>query len=193
MKKRKGFALAMVLILMVFIIGISAVIMDMTTNYVSSSQSTIDHQKLYNAAQSGIEWGKAVLWKNREHLHSDLISGVNDSSDVFATLDDNSTIIHEIDGGPPTIGGIQVGLRILDCNYTPPSEFKEGLPPVCPNSDISSGDVTGVGQVGFSNIIDPNRNIQINSDGTYDHKYFLQSIASHNSKSLTIKSMVVIK
>lgn len=195
MRKRSGFSLALVLIIMVFIIGISAVIMDMTTNYVSSSQSTIDHQKLYNAAQSGVEWGKALLWVNSDDLDLTLKTYNSSSADLFAVLSGDTEPLHE-KGAKPVFDDIDIDVFILDCNYIPPSSFVNDIPPVV--LPVTYDPALGSGavfQVGYSNIMDPNRNITMTAaPGTTKYFFIIRSFASskNETKSYGIENMVVI-
>ena len=195
MRKRKGFALAMVLIVMVFIIGISAVIMDMTTNYVGSSQSTIDHQKLYNAAQSGIEWGKSMLSVNSDDVDLTLKTYISTSADIFAVLSGDSEPLHD-KGSKPVFEDIELTVSILDCNYSPPSIFVDGIPPVALPTTLDPGSGGGSAfQVGYSNIMDPNRNITMTATpGSTKYYFLIRSVASMKDKpkSYGIENMVVI-
>lgn len=195
MRKRKGFALAMVLIVMIFIIGISAVIMDMTTNYVGSSQSTIDHQKLYNAAQSGIEWGKAILFQNADDLFSDQLIFNNTLESILSRVEDGTTDGDIIDttSPPSSDPNISLSVVILDCNYDPNGFTSEILPPVVLTTPVDDGSSGETGQVGFSNILDPNRNIAMGSvnDFIY-HSYVIRSVAQIGPKSTEIENMVVV-
>lgn len=189
MKKRKGFALALVLVLMIFIIGISAVIMDMTTNYVSSSQSTIEHQKLYNAAQSGIEWGKAWLLDNSSDLDFTQLSDVDELSDLEATLQDGSSypVYSYADSA------ISVNIGLYYCNYVPASgvdPVAEDLPPVYEKYLATSSGSSNAG-IGTSGFIDPNRNLLgLGDEG--DEVFVIRSEATAQGKSTEIESMVVI-
>lgn len=179
--KRQGFSLPLVLIVMIFIIGISAVIMDMTTNYVGSSQATIDHQKLYNAAQSGIEDAKAWLLENAEDTVSkDAIENVTDWEDLLVHSRD-------LDGGD----GIGVQTFVLNCNYSTgsspdisnlPPIYKEYFPPG------TSSQMTGEGQSGY---IDPNRNL-LGMAGTGGRVFVIRSLAQLEGKRRGIEAMVVI-
>ena len=191
MRKRKGFALAMVLIVMVFIIGISAVIMDMTTNYVGSSQSTIDHQKLYNAAQSGIEWGRVKLWENSNDLYVEEQTFDGNLSSISAQHEDGSLIGTSMPI-PEGVDSIQV--NIYNCDYDPgsydPSLYD--LPPVY-NDYVSPGASAEdtFSPVGTSGYIDPNRNI-LGGDGVSDHVFVIRSKATKESKEIEIELMVVV-
>ncbi len=201
MRKQKGFALGMVLILMVVIIGISAVIMDMTTNYVGSSQATIDHQKLYDAAQSGIEWGKIRLYEEREDLYVGLQTYNGDLDDIRAKIQPD-LVASNIDSIPDTSiydsQNLELTVDILDCNY------KMGLGQTY-NSDLpiirlpydASEDGGGTIDVprGYSMIIDPNRVMTFSgSVGLKYHPFVIRSTAStkDGSKSFELESMVVM-
>lgn len=201
MKKRKGFALAMVLLIMVFIIGISAVIMDMTTNYVSSSQATIDHQKLYNAAQSGIEWGKIRLYENRADLYVNLQT-YNGNLDGIRAKIQPDLVASNIDTTPSTsiydFQYLDLTVDILDCNYQMGvgQTYNDDLPIIRLPYDSSEG---GGGTIdvprGYSMIIDPNRVMTFSgSVGLKYHPFVIRATAStkDGSKSFGLESMVVM-
>lgn len=183
MQKRSGFSLALVLVIMVFIIGISAVIMDMTTNYVSSSQSTIDHQKLYNAAQSGIEWGKGWLLDNKGELNVGTVSDVTNLDQLKAKKTDGTSYITYI-----SPDDIDVDVEIYACNYTSDA-YIDGAPPILESVGVSeSGSST---RYGYSNYLDPNRNnTGINNDIGY--AFVITSAAEYEDKDFKLETMVVI-
>ncbi|MBN1333084.1 MAG: hypothetical protein JW971_04900 [Synergistales bacterium] len=183
MKKRQGFSLALVLIIMLVVIFLSAVIMDLTTNYFSTSQATIEHQKLYNAAQSGVEEAKAWLLDSRGAISKDLVENVVDWEDVLVRS-------HDFEDG----NGISVETFVLNCNYVPDTDSSpdiSGLPPIYHEyfPPGTSSQITGEGQSGF---IDPNRNI-LGLRRTGGRVFVLRSIArTENNKRTGIESMVVI-
>ncbi len=185
--KRQGFSLPLVLIVMIFIIGISAVIMDMTTNYVGSSQATIDHQKLYNAAQSGLEDAKAWLYENRADLQiisEDVVPTA--SSDLFVKVSGSTYSYSDLHEGIDS-----VNVYVLTCDYMPPTGgYIQDLPPVYEEyfPPGTSSQVTGEGQSGF---IDPNRNI-LGLNTTGGRVFVIRSIAELEQKKTGIEAMVVI-
>jgi hypothetical protein len=67
------------------------------------------------------------------------------------------------------------------------------LPPVILTSEVDDGSSEENGQVGFSNILDPNRNIQMGSvnDFIY-HSYVIRASAQMGTKSTEIENMVVV-
>lgn len=181
MKRRRGFSLALVLIIMLVVIFLSAVIMDLTTNYFNSSQATIEHQKLYNAAQSGVEEAKAWLLDNRGAISKDLVEDVLEWEDLLVRS-------HDFDGGD----GITVDTFVLNCNYsTGVSPDIAGLPPIYEEyfPPGTSSQITGEGQSGF---IDPNRNI-LGLRRTGGRVFVVRSLArTEDTKRTGIEVMVVI-
>jgi len=191
-RRRKGFALGLVLIVMIVLIAMSAIIMDLTTNYTSSSQSVIDNEKLMNAAQSGLESGKAWLLEHRSELDFEQRENVDDLSDIRARYDNSGTMTYYtnyIYSDPE----ITVNVDIYYCNYVPSGSVdpvSEDLPPVYEKflASGSGGGGTGVGTSGF---IDPNRNLLgLGDEG--DEVFVIRSKASAEGKSTEIESMVVI-
>jgi len=193
--RRRGFALGLVLIVMIVLIGLSAVIMDITTNYAGTSRSVVEREELFNAAQSGIEWGKAMLWVNSDDLDITLKS-YNDSSDIFAVLSGDAEPIHD-KGLKPVFEDITLNVKILDCNFDPPENPDDNVPPVVlPKiaGETNSGNEANL-QLGYSNIIDPNRNISLfKIPGATQYFFLIRSIASSkdNGKKFGIDNMVVI-
>lgn len=180
--KRKGFSLPLVLIIMAVIIVLSAVIMDMTTNYFHSSKATIEHQKLYNAAQSGLEDAKAWLLTNRGSITKDAVLDVDEWSDLVVNSKD-------IDFGD----NINVSSVIFTCNYVPVANPDvSDLPPVYEGyyPPGSSGASDGEGQSGY---IDPNRNI-LGVSVSGGRVFVIRSTAmlQNTDKKTGIEAMVVI-
>lgn len=180
--KRTGFSLPLVLIIMAVVIVLSAVIMDMTTNYFGSSQATIEHQKLYNAAQSGLERAKAWLLVNRGSIDKNPILHVDEWTDLIINSDD-------VDFGD----NIRVNSFIFKCNYVPvTSPDISELPPVYkgyyPPGSSAAND--GEGQSGY---IDPNRNI-LGVTASGGRVFVIRSTANlqEKNKSTGIEAMVVI-
>lgn len=184
---RKGFSLPMVLILMAVMVIISAIIMDMTTSYFHSAQATVEHQNLYNAAQSGIEAAKAWLYYNRNNL--EVLSGDSvpvSSADLFAKVSGSPFVY------PGTHDHVDVTtVYVMSCNYTPPTGgYIRGLPPVYRAyfPGTVSGNMPGEGQSGY---IDPNRDLSGGS-GVSGRVFLIRSFASSESRRIGIESMVVI-
>jgi len=181
MKKRKGFSLALVLIIMLVVIFLSAVIMDLTTNYFNTSQATIEHQKLYNAAQSGLEEGKAWLLQNKDSIDSTKISPVNSIDDIT---------LHSADIAMD--GSISVEMKVFSCNYDPSgvSPSSMDLPPVY-EAYYPSGSGNIDSGVGTSTYIDPNRDLLGLAGGGHP-VFVVRSRAELEGKSTEIETMVVI-
>ena len=180
--KRRGFSLPLVLIIMAVVIVLSGIIMDMTTNYFASSQAAIEHQKLYNAAQSGLEDAKAWLLVNRSSIDKDPILDVDEWTDLVVNSDD-------VDLGD----NIRVTSLIFKCNYVPVANPDlSDLPPVYEGyyPPGSSGTNDGEGQSGY---IDPNRNI-LGVTVSGGRVFVIRSTAlmEDKNKSTGIEAMVVI-
>ena len=184
--------------------------MDMTTNYVSSSQATIDHQKLYNAAQSGIEWGKAwLVAEAREEDSGDLYSFWTYDADDFpipkgpVKVDDPTDIksklqVHAESLDVPELEE-HVSVVILTCNYesdgsSPHNTNKLYLPPPVikePAIELGSGG-SGTIPAGFSRIYDPNRQFATAGEIMLQAYVIRSQAVGNNDISKTLESLVVI-
>lgn len=192
-RKRRGFALGIVLIVMILLIALSAVIMDLTTNYAATSRSVVEREELFNAAQSGIEWGKAWLLENRQDMILDKLSAVDELSDLKARIDDGS-----VDGDPhPDYPNpdpdITVDVGIYYCNYviaTGVDPVAVDLPPVYEQYG-ASGSGSGGSGIGTSGFIDPNRNLL--GFGETGSVFVVRSEATFENKSTELETMVVVK
>jgi len=181
-RRRKGFALGLVLIVMIVLIAMSAIIMDLTTNYTSSSQSVIDNEKLMNAAQSGVEDAKAWLLGNAASLDVTQVSA-GTLADIEVKLDDSSPY-----PGYTLSGDITVNVDIYTCNYQSVS-YISGAPPIIESYGLSGGGSSS--RYGYSNYLDPNRN-NTGVTGELGHVFLVRSIATWDEKDKILKSMVVI-
>ena len=190
MRRRNGFSLALVLIVMILLIFLSAVIMDMTTNYFHSSESVITRNQLYNAAESGIQGGKAWLLSNSSDL--------NVLSDDFqlSASSDISELYVKVSGNPYSYGITHesidsVDVSILHCDYSA-SDHIEGLPPIYAEffSEGSTGVINdGEGQSGY---ISPPRNILGVGNVSGGRVFVITSKAVAGERDLEIEAMVVI-
>jgi len=199
-ERRQGFTLALVLIIMLIVIFMSAVIMDLTTNYFSTSQATIEHQKLYNAAQSGVEWGKAQLYANRENIYKELQS-YDGSLDSIRAKEESGVNPENIDTTVPIAlydsQNLDLTVDIIDCNYEMGGHsYNPHLPPIQhPYEVTDSGGVTLDVPRGFSMIIDPNRVMTFSGMvGLKFHPFIIRSVAStkDGSRDFGIENMVVM-
>lgn len=208
MKQRRAFVLPMILVFLFVGGALIAVTFDITNNSHEQSMQMITTGTLYNAAQSGLEWGKSQLLEHKEHLDRGtprtFIAGVSDLSALHATytpLGGTSTRVDEVLSGTAvkslSINGITVRVRILDCNYTvsgTPSVSDE-LPPLRPSANDTGG-TAGGSSPGFLNgttaIMDPYRVTSSGSWGYPRHFYVIRSTATHEERTKTIETMVVI-
>ena len=192
--RRRGFALGLVLIVMIVLIGLSAVIMDITTNYAGTSRSVVEREELFNAAQSGVEWGKAWLVENREANNLDLDvandgNQVNNLDEIKATLKDG-TIYGDYSYSH---SDIDVNLAIYKCNYVPSGTIdpvEDDFPPVY-GLYGASGSGSGNSGIGTSGFIDPNRNLL--GFGETGSVFVIRSEATFENKSTEIETMVVVR
>jgi hypothetical protein len=168
--------------------------MDITTNYAGTSRSVVEREELFNAAQSGIEWGKAWLLENRDDLILEEIEAVDNIDDLKARYDDgtvNGSAHEEYTHSEPDIS---VDVDILYCNYdsknVSSSIDKKILPPVYELYGASDSGVGGSG-IGTSGFIDPNRNLL--GFGETGSVFVIRSKATFENKSTEIETMVVVR
>jgi len=199
-RRRKGFALGLVLIVMIVLIAMSAIIMDLTTNYTSSSQSVIDNEKLMNAAQSGIEWGKAQLYSNEENIYKE-IQNYNGTLDSIRAKEEGGGIPTNINTVVPNSvydsQNLDLTVDILDCNYDMGGHsYSSTLPPIKHSYEVTESDGATIDVPrGFSMIIDPNRVMTFSGMvGLKFHPFIIRSVAStkDGSKNFGIENMVVM-
>ena len=206
-KDRKGgFAVISVLVILLILTFLSAIIMDLALNAHSTTMEMIENKKLYNAAQSGAEWGIAMLVANRDDLDDDVkdgISGISFSptnpvhiNAIRATVN-GGTYLDSTQPASSMFGtGITVEVDILDCNYEPPTNYHSLLPPVkLPASSGGEGGGGGPSGIppGTSAIIDPSRVLGLGGGGTQTLAFVVRSTASMAGKSTTVETMVEIQ
>lgn len=207
LKRRRAFILPLVLIFLLVGGALIAVSFDIADNSHQQAMQIVTSQELYNAAQSGIEWGKSQLLKHRDSLDQttpkEYRANGHDISDLNATYTSGMfsyRVWDEKQNGKEeilSVSGVKVQVSILDCNYTvtgTPSQA-DALPPLMPPSTGSSG--TGSGNnSGFINgttaIMDPYRVTSSGNGGYARHYYVIRSRATHNDRTKTIETMVVI-
>jgi hypothetical protein len=141
-----------------------------------------------------VEWGKSLLIQNAEIIYSDLLTFDNDFNSIRARIEDGTIGGKIIDTStPPSVDpNITLTVHIFDCNYDPNGYSTVGLAPV--KLVTAANDPTrGASQIGFSSIIDPNRNIVLNPASDYVFHYFIiKSKASIGTRDLEIENMVVL-
>jgi len=219
LRKRRAMALPLTLIFLLVGAVLVGTALYMVEDMFSASSHVVSETQLYNAAQSGIEKGKMVLVENRKDL--DRAEGeYKDDLDTIRAKRENSLDPLDkeeglwdmtIDGLP----GVEVTVDILDCNYRldPSLSFSPGqpgkdelsqaqrqdLPPRVPFIDGSGGGEVDDDRFlyGYSNVIDPNRNISPGGGHPSGHHYVIRSTAtaakgSEKEKVLSLETMVVV-
>jgi len=199
---KKGFALVSVLVILLVLTFMSAIIMDLTLNSHNTTMNVIEDKKLYNAAQSGVEYGIALLVAHRDDLDDEVktgISGITFSpanaahlNAVRATINDG-TILDNTQPDTALFGtGITVRVDILDCNYEPSSNYDPFLPPVRLATIEGGGGSAPSGiPSGTSVIIDPSHVLGLGG-GAQELAFVIRSRAIMNGKPKTIETMVTI-
>jgi hypothetical protein len=202
--RRGGFAVISVLVILLILTFLSAIIMDLALNAHSTTMEMIENKKLYNAAQSGAEWGVAMLVANRDDLDDDVkdgISGISFSptnpvhiNAIRATVN-GGTYLDSTQPASSMFGtGITVEVDILDCNYEPPTNYHSLLPPVkLPDTGGGGGTPGGLSQIGSSGYLDPNRNISFGSGGGTMRYFVVRSKAQvSGGREVAVETMVVV-
>ncbi|MGB4208717.1 MAG: hypothetical protein WBJ42_01055 [Thermovirgaceae bacterium] len=215
---RKMKAMALPLTLIFLLVGAVLVggALYVVENMFSTSSHVVSDSQLYNAAQSGIEQGKMAILENRKDLDRVEREYEGNLDKIRAIKKDSQFPLDEdlqempIDGLP----GVEVTVDILDCNYRleglsfspnqPGKEElsqaqREALPPRVPFIDGSGGGEVDDSQFlyGYSNVIDPNRNISPGGGRLSGHHYVIRSTATAakgtgKEKVLSIETMVVV-
>lgn len=218
---RKTKAMALPLTLVFLLVGAVLVggALYVVENMFSTSSHIVWQTQLYNAAQSGIEQGKMALVENRKNLDQEEREYTGISDEVRAIRKGSSDPLDKEEGlwNMPVDGlpGVEVTVDILDCNYRldPSLSFspdqpgkeevsqaqREELPPLIPFAYGSgSGEVDDSQFLyGYSNVIDPNRNISPGGGRSSGHHYVIRSTATaakgtDKEKVLSIETMVVV-
>ena len=198
---KKGFALVSVLVILLVLTFMSAIIMDLTLNSHNTTMNVIEDKKLYNAAQSGVEYGIALLVAHRDDLDDEVktgISGITFSpanaahlNAVRATINDG-TILDNTQPDTALFGtGITVRVDILDCNYEPSSNYDPFLPPVRLATTGGGGAASSL-PGGTSAIIDPSHAL-VFGGGPQTLAFVVRSRATMSGKTKTIETMIEIQ
>lgn len=218
---RKMKAMALPLTLIFLLVGAVLVggALYMVENMFSTSSHVVSETQLYNAAQSGIEQGKMALLENRKDLDQGEREYKDDLDQIRAIRIGASDFLDkEEDLWNMTINGlpdVEVTVDILDCNYRldPGLSFspdqpgkkelsqsqREELPPRIPFIGGSGGGEVDDSQFlyGYSNVMDPNRNISPGGGGPSGHHYVIRSTAKADGgtgkeKVMSIETMMVV-
>jgi hypothetical protein len=185
--RRKAFVLPLVLVIMLILFALAPAVIEVAANHFLIYSLASKREQLYNAAQSGIEWGKAELWRNRTSLNDEQKIYRGNLKDLAAVKAHGEEIAFDKEILPQLQGkNIKVYVTILDCNYELDelASYSEDLPPAFPSSaDISLGVPEG-----SSAIISPNR--------IWDERKVLlvrSEAVSEKGKKFALESIVVIE
>ena len=199
MAKRPGMALPLVLLLVLVGSVLVGVGLYVVQNLFSTSNSVALQNRLYNAAQSGVQWGMGLVRENADQLETDIqmFDGNANLDSIRARISDgieDSTIGSILGHGlnPPVVDpNISVTVDILDCNYNLNGHSRIAtLPPIVPESAGAGSGVSGIPE-GTSAIIDPSRVIPM-SGGGGPHRFVIRATASKGNRNFQIEAMVVI-
>lgn len=204
-RKRKGMALPLTLVILVIGAMLVATAFYLVQNMYSTSRQAVTREKLYNAAQTGIEQAKVVLWEARDDLYleplpyKESLGTEEERLDTIRVRDEDGNYLDSNNGlYPVDVQGIDVYVNILDCNYVldgttfdslathNPDQLDE-LPPQWQSGTGATGG-TGRPPAGTSVIIDPSRNIMQGAGGS--RRYVIRSKAEGNEQDLEIEVMV---
>ncbi len=200
----RGFALVSVLVIMLILTFLSAIIMDLTLNSHSTTMEMIQDKKLYNAAQSGIEYGVSLLRGNIVGLASgtiDLTGSVSSEANVLSQLrpaitnGSGQSLPWTVTTFAPAVPAVVVD--VLDCDYsTGGTDYYSFLPPVQAAGSAGGGgggSSGGLSQIGTSGYLDPNRNITFSGGGGALRYFVVRSRATApDGRTVSIETMVVI-
>lgn len=183
-------ALPLVLVIMLFGVMLVGTALYLVENMHSTTEQTISHTRLYNAAQTGVERAKDSLWKNRAALDGDVLVYNGDIVSIYARKDDG-TLLSPI--GFTEDPGISVTVLILDCNYDLGigQTYSSLLPPRFPGGSGEGGGSISALPGGTSAIIDPGRFLPFGG-GAGEHRYVIRSTASKEEKYFKVEVMVVV-
>lgn len=184
--RRKAFVLPLVLAIMLVLFALAAAVVQVAADHFSIYSVASKHEQLYNAAQAGIEWGKAELWRNRASLSDEQKNYKGNLKDLAATGVSGEEIAFDKELSPQSQDkNIKVYVTILDCNYELDelASYSEDLPPIFPSADISLGVPEG-----SSAVISPNRFWE-------ERKVFLirSKAVSEDGKKFALESIVTIE
>jgi hypothetical protein len=200
-RKNKGMALGLVLLLVLAgfaFVGVSSYVV---TNMFTTSQSVTAKTRLYNAAQSGIEWGLQQIWVQSADLNVDPVSYDGNLDSIRVMLADDVTPLANGLTPPGIDPGITVSVLFLDCNYNLNGHSPTANTDLPPQQKAGLGTGTGTGTpsipVGTSAIVDPNR-FMVPGGGGGSHRYVVRSTATPSfsilggAKKVELEVMVVI-
>jgi len=191
-RPRSGMALPLALVFLLFGGVLVAVAMYVVINMHSTTEESVTHMELYNAAQQGVEKAMNLLWENKDDLKQDPITYDGNIESLYVQLEDGTLL----SPNPITFTvdpGIDVEVTIFDCNYVLGSgqSLSSELPPQYPGGwgTGSGGSSTLPG--GTSAIIDPGRFLTFGG-GAGEHRYLIRSSAVKDENDFTAEVMVVV-
>jgi hypothetical protein len=181
-------------------------------NMYSTSRHVVAETRLYNAAQSGIEKGKMVLWEywkeKRDELDLEERTFDGDPDSIRAKLKDGEDLDGKIDMTDENFPDVKVAVDILDCNYIlgDGKTFKEltederkSLPSQWPGGEGGHEASGGLDDPpvpeGTSVIIDPSRWIFPKTGNGGSRRFVIRSTAldEKGEQQIQIEVMVELK
>jgi len=206
LNERRAMALPLTLVILLFGSVLVATAFYIVQNMYSTSRHSVTHTELYNAAQTGVEMAKTVLWESGEleegPIPYDAGGGLDQirAKEVGATYPlDEAYNLRPISDEYIETPGVKVNVDILDCNYTPTGtledEDREILPPLWVGGEGTIPDAEIGPPEGTSVIIDPSRLFNLGGGGVGQRRYVIRSTARHDDSGMevTIEAMVVVK
>ncbi|MDD5515583.1 MAG: hypothetical protein PHX71_09625 [Synergistales bacterium] len=204
-KKNIGMALPLTLIFLLVGAVLVGTALYVVENMFSTSRHVVTETQLYNAAQSGIEQAKVILWDARSDLDYEerKYDGTLDSVRALLEGVSDDYLDDDLQGvSVPELANVTLTVDILDCNYVfdgiNVNDYEDldvdqiaALPPRFPEG-IGAGEGTSWEhyQIGSSGYLDPNRQV---SGGGISRHYVIRSRAeSADGKSSSIETLVVI-
>lgn len=211
-KHNVGMALPMTLIFLLVGAVLVGTALYVVENMFSTSRHVVTETQLYNAAQSGIEQGRMVLWEKREALDLDEREYDGDLDSIRARREGASLTLDEEEGlwgmSVDGLSNLTVTVDILDCNYVfdgiNVNDYEDldvdqisELPPRWPGGESGAG--TGSGSErppeGTSVIIDPSRFFNIGGGvDPRQSRFVIRSTAAESNgvQQVKIEVMVVL-
>jgi len=189
-QRRLAMALPLVLVFLLFGSILVATALYIVENMYSTTNQAVAHSQLYNAAVSGVENAKDLLWQNKADLEGDALTYDGTLASIYGRKEDGTIL------GPVTFTvepGVSVNVVILDCNYVlgTGQSYSALLPPRYPAGTGTGAGGTSALPGGTSAIIDPGRFLPFGG-GAGEHRYVIRSSASKNGKDFTAEVMVVV-
>jgi len=208
-KKNIGMALPLTLIFLLVGAVLVGTALYVVENMFSTSRHVVTETQLYNAAQSGIEQAKVILWDARSDLDYEerKYDGTLDSVRALLEGVSDDYLDDDLQGvSVPELANVTLTVDILDCNYVfdgvtysslSPQQIAE-LPPRWPGGEGGAGSGSG-GTAGppegTSVIIDPSRFFNIGGGvDSGQRRFVIRSTAaeSNGGQQVKIEVMVVL-